>query len=264
MTADRQVFELESTVSKWDEDYYHPISEPLYDKAVNDMLRMMEVQPGATVLDAGCGPGVHSIRIARAGFRVCAADISDRMLAHARQRVTAAGLSEQVTFQRQDLTNLTFADASFPHVFSWGVIIHIHDVERALSELARVLQSGGTLGLYVVNKTALDHKIESLARFAARKPLIGMQHLPLGDGIWYEMGGEKLWVWRFDIPALSAHLEQHGLRLKHRRIGEFSEIQRRLRSVPRRALLRLNNLAYRAGFPARTGTGNLLVYAKTG
>lgn len=264
MTTDKKVFELESTVGAWDEDYYHPIAEPLYDKAVNDMLRMMEVQPGATVLDAGCGPGVHSIRIARAGFHVCAADISETMLSHARQRVAAAGFGERVTFRKEDLTQLTFADESFRHVFSWGVIIHIHDVEKALSELVRVLQPGGTLGLHVISKSALDHKLEDLARFAVRKPPVGMQRLPLGDGKWYEIGGEKLWVWRFDIPALSTHLEQYGLRLKHRRIGEFSEVQRRLRGAPRRALLRLNNLAYRAGFPAWTGTTNLLVYSKPG
>ncbi|MDH3201721.1 MAG: class I SAM-dependent methyltransferase [Myxococcales bacterium] len=262
MTTDERVFELESTVRTWDDQYYHPIAEPLYDRAVSDMLRAMEVDPNETVLDAGCGPGVHSIRIARAGHRVCAADISERMLSHASERVAAAGLSDQVVFKREDLTNLSFASESFRHVFSWGVIIHIREVERALSELARVVQPGGTLGLYVINKTALDHGIETLARAASRKPLAGMQHLPLGDGVWYEMDGERLWVWRFDIPALSNHLAQYGLKLKYRRIGEFSEIQRRVRGMPRRALLRMNNLAYRARIPAWAGVGNLLVFTR--
>lgn len=262
MTTDQQVFELESTVQAWDDQYYHPIAEPLYDKAVSDMLRAMEVSPGETVLDAGCGPGVHSIRIARAGHRVCAADISEKMLSHARQRVGSAGFSEQVAFEQEDLTKLSFADQSFRHVFSWGVIIHIHEVELALSELARVLQPGGTLGLYVTNKTAVDHGIEVLARAALRKPLVGRKRLELGDGVWYEMDGEQLWLWRFDVPALSSHLAQHGLELEYRRGGEFSEIQWRLRGLPRRTLLRLNNVAYRARVPAWAGVGNMLVFRK--
>jgi 2-polyprenyl-3-methyl-5-hydroxy-6-metoxy-1,4-benzoquinol methylase len=72
-----EVFEARSTVEEWDEDYYHPIALKLYDWAVLDMLKMMEVEAGATVLDAGCGPGVHSIRAAKAGYHVCAIDISN-------------------------------------------------------------------------------------------------------------------------------------------------------------------------------------------
>lgn len=262
MTADDRVFELESTVTTWDDEYYHPLAEPLYDRAVHDMLAAMEVKPGATVLDAGCGPGVHSIRIAREGHRVCAVDISEQMLAHARERIAAAGLTDQVELKREDLTELSFADESFRHVFSWGVIIHIRDVELALNELARVVRPGGTLGLYVINRTALDHRIEPLARAVAGKPLERERNLELGEGAWYEMDGEKIWVWRFDVRPLSRYLGRHGFELTHRHIGEFSEIQRRLGGLPRRALLRLNNAAYRAHLPAWLGVGNMLVFTK--
>jgi 2-polyprenyl-3-methyl-5-hydroxy-6-metoxy-1,4-benzoquinol methylase len=47
------------------------------------MLRLMGVEPGARVLDAGCSHGVHSVRVARAGFRVCAIDNSQTMLREA-------------------------------------------------------------------------------------------------------------------------------------------------------------------------------------
>ena len=43
------------------------------------VLRLMGVEPGARVLDAGCSHGVHSVRVARAGFRVCAIDNSQTM-----------------------------------------------------------------------------------------------------------------------------------------------------------------------------------------
>jgi ubiquinone/menaquinone biosynthesis C-methylase UbiE len=257
-----QVFEARTTVEQWDEDYYQPIALRLYDRAIRDMLRAMAVDRDAVVLDAGCGPGVHSIRVARAGHRVRAVDISRTMLNEAQQRVAEQGLTERVEFSRQDLTKLDFADASFRYVFSWGVVIHIPEAEKALDELARIVEPGGKLALYVTNKAALDHRIESLARLALRKPLTGMQHLPLGDGIWYEMGGEKLWLWRFDAHAIAAFLGKRRFRLIERRTGEFSEIQRRVRGPARNLLLRLNNLAYRMGVPATWAASQLLVFEK--
>ena len=256
------VFEAKSTVEQWDDDYYHPIALKLYDWSILDMLRMMEVETGATVLDAGCGPGVHSIRVAKAGHNVCAIDISNTMLNQARQRAGAENITDKIEFYQKDLTKLDFPDNSFRYVFSWGVIIHIPEASKALDELARIVKSGGKLALYITNKTALDHKIESVMRFMARKPLKGLQHLPLGDGLWYDMNDEKLWVWRFETKAIVDYLDAKGFNLKHRRIGALSEIQRRLTGMPRRLLLRLNNLAYRWNWPAGIATTQLLVFEK--
>jgi SAM-dependent methyltransferase len=262
--ADSAVFEQRATVESWDSDYYHPIAEHYYDRAIPTMLRMMGAESGATVLDAGCGPGVHSVRVARAGCRVCAVDISEAMLHEAQARVAAAGLASAVQFRQQDLTRLTLPDASFRYVFSWGVIIHIHDVEKALNELARVVEPGGKLALYVTNRKAWDHKLESALRFLLRKPLVGRASLPLGDGTWYEMHGQKLWVWRFDNRELERQLEIRGLHLTHRVIGEFSEVQRRVRGPLRSMLLRLNNLCFRLMLPPGPAVTNLLVFQKQG
>jgi SAM-dependent methyltransferase len=256
------VFEERATVESWDRDYYHPIAERYYDQAVVTMLRLMGAEPGATVLDAGCGPGVHSIRAAAAGYRVCAIDISQVMLQEARARVTAAGLASAVEFRQEDLTRLSIPDASFRYVFSWGVIIHIHDVEKALDELARVVEPGGKLALYVTNKQAWDHKLESALRFLLRKPLRGREHLSLGNGVWYEMHGKKLWVWLFDIDELERQFQARGMKLTHRVIGEFSEIQRRVGGPLRRLLLRLNNLFYGLKLSAVPAASNLLVFEK--
>ncbi|MEQ9372480.1 MAG: class I SAM-dependent methyltransferase [Coleofasciculus chthonoplastes F3-SA18-01] len=69
-----KIFELEDTLKSWDAHYYQPLAQHYYDQAIPTMLKLMEVKPGATVLDAGCGPGVHSIRVAKEGYRVCAID----------------------------------------------------------------------------------------------------------------------------------------------------------------------------------------------
>lgn len=255
------IFEADTTVQKWDDDYYTPISEKLYDRAVSDMFGAMDPPQGATVLDAGCGPGVHSIRAARAGYDVHAIDISSTMLDHARHRVAENGFADRVRFDQMDLTKLPLADSSVAYAFSWGVTIHIKEAERAFSELARILRSGGRLGLYLTCRTAIDHKLENLARAILRKPL-KLEHQPLGDRLLYRMNDEDLWVWRFDSPALIEHLAGLGLDLRYQRSGEFSEIQRRFSGPFRNLLLRLNNLLYALNAPASLAVTNLYVFEK--
>jgi ubiquinone/menaquinone biosynthesis C-methylase UbiE len=255
------VFEAETTVQKWDDDYYTPISEWLYDTAVYDMLKIMEVPMHETVLDAGCGPGVHSIRAARAGYKVRAIDISHTMLEHAHDRVEKAGFSDKVQFQQMDLTKLALQDASIGYGFSWGVIIHIREAENAFRELSRIIRPGGRLGLYLTNRAALDHKIERIARMALKKPLQAFRG-PLGDGYSYRMNGEDLWVWQFESGALVKFLGELGFKLKSRRCGEFSEAQRRFSGPVRNLLLRANNLAYAANAPASLAVSNLYVFER--
>lgn len=255
------VFEAEATVQMWDDDYYTPISLKLYDKALSDMLEAMDPPEGAIILDAGCGPGVHSIRVARAGYNVHSIDISSTMLDHARQRVAQSGFTESVRFDQMDLTKLSLADASVDYAFSWGVIIHIKEATRAFSELARVVRPGGRLGLYLTSRTAIDHKLESLARTVLRKPL-KVEHQYLGDRLLYRMNDEDLWVWRFDPHAIIQHLAGLGFDLRYRRSGEFSEIQRRFAGPFRNFLLRLNNLAYKWNAPPSLAVTNLYVFEK--
>ena len=263
-SGSKNVFEKEETIDSWDSDYYHPIAIRQYDRAVAWMLDKLGVPQGATVLDAGCGPGVHSIRVARAGHAVKAIDLSSAMLREARRRVDEAGVGDQIDFEQADLTKLQFDDASFDYVFSWGVIIHIPDVEPALSELARVTRPGGRLALHVTNGGALDHKIEKVARVIARKPSDALKVQPLGPGRWYDLHDEPLWVWFFDVPALVRHLETLGFRLVARRAVEFTEIQRRFEGPMRRMLLRANRAWFGMGLPAFPSATNMLVLEKVG
>lgn len=222
----------------------------------------MGVPPGATVLDAGCGPGEHRIRVARLGRRVHAIDISELMLQEARRRVECAGVGTMVRFERQDLTRLDLPDGSFRHVFSWGVVIHIREIDNALDELARVVEPGGTLALWVTNARALDYALERIARRMLRKPLAGLARYEAGVGVSYEFGGERLWVWRLDCRWLVTSMARRGLPLRRRLMGSLSEIHTRAAGLSRNALLRLNNVALRLGGPISVSATNLFVFEK--
>jgi SAM-dependent methyltransferase len=261
--ASGEVFELEKTVAAWDDDYYHPIAEKYYDAAVPAMLTAMGAKPGDRVLDAGCGPGVHSIRAARFGAAVRAIDLSSVMLSHASKRAQGAGVSDRIEFSQDDLTRLSFESGAFPFVFSWGVIIHVPDAEAALDQLARVTAPGGRLALHVLGEGSLDDLVERAARKLLRKPLKDKEVTGIGYGNWYDFNGERLWVQRFDIAELERAMADRGLKLAGRRGAEFSEFQRRAPQLIRPLLLLLNRAAYALRLPASLFCTQILIFEQT-
>lgn len=257
------VFHELKTFTDWDNDYYHPIALRYYDRAVAQMLEVLRPAPGGLVLDAGCGPGVHSIRAARAGYQVHALDLSEVVLEEARRRAAEQGVLDRITFEQADLTSLRFDSESFETIFSWGVVIHIPRLDDAIRELVRILKPGGRLALQITNHQAWDIPVERLGRWLLRKPPLQLERHPLGLGRWYEANGSRLWVWRIDIPALTRMLDDLGCRLIRRRAAEFTEIQWRLRGWKRSALLRLNSLWFNMGLPARPACTNLVIFEKS-
>jgi ubiquinone/menaquinone biosynthesis C-methylase UbiE len=101
---------------------------------------------GSVVLDAGCGPGYDTIRMARMvgqSGKVTGVDLSDRMIAIARER--AANLDHPLSFRVGDITRLDFPDASFDAVRIERTLQVIRHPQQAIAELVRVLRPLGRL-----------------------------------------------------------------------------------------------------------------------
>lgn len=99
--------------------------------------------PGDRVLDIGCGNGTLLVDIARrvdGGGEVTGLDPSRDMLDAARAR--GEGL-DNLRFVEGRATDLPFEDESFDKAVSLQVFEYVEDVETALSEVARVLRTGG-------------------------------------------------------------------------------------------------------------------------
>jgi len=99
------------------------------------------------VLDAGCGTGEASIRIAALypRARVLGVDILDEHLVRARAR--AAGSSPRLSFEHRSIYELGLPDRSFDLTVCRHVLHSIPRAERAIAELARVTKRGGRLHL---------------------------------------------------------------------------------------------------------------------
>ncbi|MGB0766125.1 MAG: class I SAM-dependent methyltransferase [Phycisphaeraceae bacterium] len=261
-SQDVTVYEKSETIEEWAQTFYHPLAVAHYDRAVAGMIKAMGVQPGQTVLDAGCGTGVHSIRAARLGCVMRSIDISEAMLNTARKNAEQAKLETMPTFQQEDLTELSLEDNSVDHAFSWGVMVHIRKIEKALAELVRVVKPGGSIALQITNTSAIDHKIEDTARklLRGKKPLNVTKH-PLGDGYAWEWNGSEIFTWRNNAKAIAKHLaDEHGATLTTRRISEMTELQQRFPGFMAAPIHVVNALAWKLGMPAAVGVTQLLVF----
>lgn len=94
------------------------------------------------VLECACGTGAISICIAEKCKNLIATDFAEGMLKQASKKCRHF---KNVTFQKADITNLEFADASFDKVVAGNVIHLLPEPEKALSELKRVTKPGGTI-----------------------------------------------------------------------------------------------------------------------
>ena len=98
---------------------------------------------GKSILDYCCGNGTMSIQIAQmAASKVIGIDISDVSIENAKLCLANNSLDKIVGFYVMDAEQMAFPDNSFDIVYESGVMHHL-DLDRAYSEVARVLKPEG-------------------------------------------------------------------------------------------------------------------------
>lgn len=114
--------------------------------ATQRLLDRCSITPGQYVLDIGCGTGYTACLLAKQyGAHVVAADISDRVLKYARERIERDGLSKSITIVQADIHSLSFPAETFDVVIAESVLVFC-DKARATAEVYRVLKHGGVFG----------------------------------------------------------------------------------------------------------------------
>lgn len=114
----------------------------------------LELPPGATVLDAGCGVGHVALHLARKGLRVFGIDVTENHIRWAKQEIQAYGLEGAVSVSLMDYHHLDgLDDGSFDGIYTMETFVHATDPEQALAEFFRVLKPGGSIVLYEYDHT---------------------------------------------------------------------------------------------------------------
>jgi arsenite methyltransferase len=121
------------------------------------------IEPGAVVLDLGCGAGTDLLIAAQmtgSAGRVIGVDMTSAMLDRARESAGVMGL-DPVELHEALIESLPLADASVDVVISNGVIDLVPDKDAVLDEIDRVLRPGGRLQLADV---VIHHEVSADAR----------------------------------------------------------------------------------------------------
>jgi SAM-dependent methyltransferase len=109
-------------------------------------FEFLNLAPGLSALDVGCGAGDDLAALARVlgpEGRAVGVDASEDMLAAARKKT--AGAPGAVEVLAADAASLPFEDHSFDRARADRVFQHVPDPSAALGEMIRVLRPGGWL-----------------------------------------------------------------------------------------------------------------------
>lgn len=86
-----------------------------------EWLQQLNLPQEATVLDAGCGTGLFSIRLAKAGYRVKAVDIASQMVEKSKADATKAGVAGNIDFE---VNTIESVKGTYDAVVCFDVLIH--------------------------------------------------------------------------------------------------------------------------------------------
>jgi len=139
----------------------------------------LDLKPGMALLDVGCGWGSFAIHAARHhGVTVTGLTLSPSQAELARERVAAAGLSEQVDIRVADYRELP--RAAYDAIASIGMSEHVGEsqIDRYAASLFGLLRPGGVLLNHAI--AALDPEYDSLQdEFSMRYVFPDGEALPL-------------------------------------------------------------------------------------
>lgn len=109
----------------------------------NYMVEKAKISENSNILNVGCGDGEVDVQIVKKiGCKITGVDLSSVRIENAKKKITPE-LNNKLKFIHASATNLPFNKEAFSHVISQSTIYHIHNKQKALSEIYRVLQKGG-------------------------------------------------------------------------------------------------------------------------
>jgi ubiquinone/menaquinone biosynthesis C-methylase UbiE len=148
----------------WDRTARGYAADPIKDMAGYErtLERTIELlAPSATVLEIGCGTGTTALRLAPLVARVIATDISNEMIAIAREKSRDASC-RNARFLVASAENAPGAEGSYDAVLAFNTLHLIADRTSALARVHRLLKPGGLF----ISKTPCLSEMNPFIRMA--------------------------------------------------------------------------------------------------
>lgn len=137
------------------------------EQEVNFLEELLQLPTGARILDVGCGPGRHSLELARRGFSTVGIDISEGFIEYARKGAEAERLTAE--FRVADARSLE-CDAEFDAAIclcegAFGLAGDDAGHRQILAGVSRALKPGATLVLTAINAFSATRNQDPANRF---------------------------------------------------------------------------------------------------
>lgn len=170
-------------------------------------LQKLSAQPGERILEIGFGTGHCLVALAKAvgsEGRVLGVDISDGMLAIARERLQKEGLSERVELHLGDAANLNFIEAGSLDGVFMSFTLELFDnpeIPRVLQECQRMLRNGGRLAVVSMTKTnppglavrMYEWFHDHMPNYADCRPIFARQAIEQSGFAIQDVDGSSMW-----------------------------------------------------------------------
>jgi len=178
------------------------------EKKYRDMgLEKLSAQPGEKILEVGFGTGHCLVSLAKSvgsGGRVIGLDISDGMLAIAKERMQKEGLSERVDLHLGDAAKLDFIEAGSLDGVFMSFTLELFDnpeIPRVLQECQRILKPGGRVAVVSMTKTnppGVAVKIyewfhETMPNYADCRPIFARQAMEQNGFAIQDVSVSSMW-----------------------------------------------------------------------
>ncbi|MEW7998052.1 MAG: class I SAM-dependent methyltransferase [Candidatus Thiodiazotropha endolucinida] len=219
-----ETLQRHSIHDEWVDNYRTPDNEKFYNMAFDFIKDSFAQIEGDTVLDAGCGSCAKSKNLVDRGYKVVGTDLSDSALELARKGLIGTRYNSEIELKCENLTELSFANNSYSKVVCWGVLMHIPEVDKAISELSRIVKKGGMLAISEGNMNSLQTRtLRFLKNLLGRERAV-VNIVDAGIENWEETEDGRLMTRQANIEWLINEFQKHGMELQSRRAGQFSEL----------------------------------------
>jgi phosphatidylethanolamine/phosphatidyl-N-methylethanolamine N-methyltransferase len=122
---------------------YDLIFRRVFYPRIKMVVRSLDIEPGARVLELGVGTGL-SLDAYPTHCHLAGIDLAPDMLERAQDKVNRNGW-RHVTLEQGDAQNLRFDDDSFDYVMAFHVVSVVPDAGRLIAEAQRVCRPGGVI-----------------------------------------------------------------------------------------------------------------------
>lgn len=197
--------------AKYSKEYFDEIENHRY-LVESEILSFAQFAnfSGKKVLEVGIGAGTDFTQWVRAGAKAYGIDLTSEAIEHVNRRLAIYGLkAEEVRVA--DCEALPYESNSFDLVYSWGVIHHTPNTQKALGEIIRVTRSGATCKIMIYNR----HSLYAFYLWARKALLMGRPWKSFSWCIYnfMESTGTKAFT-KKEVALMLASLPVEGIRIQ--------------------------------------------------